>query len=165
MYALNARRFDRKSRFSTPRSLGTRYFQMLSSSHSLPLIRSHIVRPLCGRTLPAAPRPPLRWRAEWCGLVIDDAAPGNPLRQVLSRNGSHMSTQVASIRFRCLSSAVCGKTRPESHSSASYPNHSDSLVSRLHTTVRNLSCFHPVNLVPPPSASAPVCGGLVPPQR
>src|ERR1035438_10557310 len=59
----------------------------------------------------------------------------------LSRNGSHMSTHTASIPFRW---RLVNSVRKYSSSVSflrSFPNHNGSAVSRLHTTVRNLSRF------------------------
>src|ERR1022692_2351761 len=57
----------------------------------------------------------------------------------LSRNGSHMSTNTASIPFRW---RLVNSVRKYSSSVSflrSFPNHNGSAVSRWHTTVRNLS--------------------------
>src|ERR1035441_4871626 len=69
----------------------------------------------------------------------------------LSRNGSHMSTHTASIPFRW---RLVNSVRKYSSSVSflrSFPNHNGSAVSRLHTTVRNLSRF------PWYSSSTPMC--------
>src|ERR1019366_7826366 len=67
----------------------------------------------------------------------------------LSRNGSHMSTHTASIPFRW---RLVNSVRKYSSSVSflrSFPNHNGSAVSRLHTTVRNLSPLPLVQLVHP----------------
>ena len=70
---------------------------------------------------------------------------------MLNRNGSHMSTHAASIRWRC---GFRNWLRKNS-SSVSFlrvsPNHNGSPVSRLHTTVRNLS------VLPRYNSSTPIC--------
>src|ERR1039458_4157480 len=69
----------------------------------------------------------------------------------LSRNGSHMSTHTASIPFRW---RLVNSVRKYSSSVSflrSFPNHHGPPLSRLHTTVRNLSRF------PWYSSSTPVC--------
>src|ERR1035437_4424235 len=69
----------------------------------------------------------------------------------LSRNGSHISTHTASIPFRW---RLVNSVRKYSSSVSflrSFPNHNGSAVSRLHTTVRNLS------FLPRYSSSTPIC--------
>jgi hypothetical protein len=60
---------------------------------------------------------------------------------MLSRNGSHMSTQAASMRLRCPLLNSVRKYSSNVSFFRSFPNHSGSPVSRLLTTVRNLSFF------------------------
>src|ERR1035438_7090037 len=70
---------------------------------------------------------------------------------MLSRNGSHISTQTASIRFRCRLTNSLRKNSSSVSFFRSLPNHSGSPVSRLHTTVRNLP------FLPRYNSSTPMC--------
>src|ERR1035437_1748767 len=78
---------------------------------------------------------------------------------MLNRNGSHISTQTASIRFRCRLTNSLRKNSSSVSFFRSLPNHSGSPVSRLHTTVRNLP------FLPRYNSSTPMCrnGGVRPP--
>src|SRR5262249_56512851 len=78
---------------------------------------------------------------------------------MLDRNGSHISTHAASIRFRCRLTNWLRKKSSSVSFFRSLPNHNGSPVSRLHTTVRNLPCFPRYN------SSTPICrsGGFPPP--
>src|ERR1022692_1876026 len=69
----------------------------------------------------------------------------------LSRNGSHMSTHTASIPFRWRLVNSVRKYSSRVSFLRSRPNHNGSAVSRLHTTVRNLS------FLPWYSSSTPIC--------
>src|SRR6266568_1173035 len=69
----------------------------------------------------------------------------------LSRNGSHISTHAASIPFRCRLVNSLRKNASSVSFLRSLPNHSGSPLSRLHTTVRNLSCLPLYN------SSTPIC--------
>src|SRR5580700_2746340 len=73
-------------------------------------------------------------------LVVYDAHCGAH-SSILSRNGSHMSTQTASMRWRCPLLSCVRKYSSSVSFFRSFPNQSGSPVSRLLTTVRNLSFF------------------------
>src|SRR5262252_7041279 len=88
MYALNTRRFRSKSRFSTPRCLGTRFFHRLNSSLSFDQ---------CAHLPPLAEKlcsPHLIHRVvgvlEDVELVIDYAAPRHPLLQAETKRLPHI---------------------------------------------------------------------------
>src|SRR5215510_13768038 len=68
---------------------------------------------------------------------------------MLRRNGSHMPTHAASIRFRCRLTNWLRKKSSSVSFFRSLPNHSGSAVSKLHTTVRNLPFLAPVDFVHP----------------
>src|ERR1700676_601296 len=70
---------------------------------------------------------------------------------MLFRNGAHMSTQAASIRFRCRLLNWLRKNSSSVSFLRSLPNHSGSALSRLHTTVRNLP------FLPRYNSSTPIC--------
>src|ERR1017187_1954550 len=70
---------------------------------------------------------------------------------MLNRNGSHMSTQTASMRFLCRLTNSLRKNSSSVSFFRSLPNHSGSPVSRLHTTVRNLP------FLPRYNSSTPIC--------
>src|SRR5580658_864671 len=70
---------------------------------------------------------------------------------MLFRNGTHMSTHAASIRFRCRLLNWLRKNSSSVSFLRSLPNHNGSAVSRLHTTVRNLP------FLPRYNSSAPIC--------
>src|ERR1022692_3935116 len=99
-------------------------------------------------------RPVLEPEAVKLGMALRIIVESQPLGthcSRLSRNGSHISTHTASIPFRW---RLVNSVRKYSSSVSflrSFPNHNGSAVSRLHTTVRNLSRF------PWYSSSTPMC--------
>src|SRR5229473_4578387 len=70
---------------------------------------------------------------------------------ILSRNGSHISTQAASMRLRCPLLSCVLKYSSSVSFFRSRPNHSGSPVSRLLTTVTNFCCL------PRWISSTPIC--------
>src|SRR5436190_12404871 len=82
---------------------------------------------------------------------------------ILSRNGTHMSTQAASMRLRWPLLSCVRKYSSSVSFFRSFPNHSGSPVSRLTYHRQKLVVFPPVDLVHPHLFQRGLATPLVPP--